>query len=266
MTSNRSTPLSGGLRLKQLRLQSGKTQLEIELEASLGIGYLQRLERGKVKHPERDTLERILNALHAPYQIRQDIYHDYNYTADAPLPTAEEITWAIDLCHPVIQSVNFPAYLLDCAHRLLAWNPYFERIFPLESPTNNNAPLMPRILFDPYHSPIGKIANPEEFLSAQIAVFQFEMQNYRDETWHDPIVDHMLTCDTFAHYWAKHPPARSPISHRPLIPAQFQLPDQQIIQFRFVAEHFSNDRRFRVIYAIPIDTPTLKICATWAQS
>ncbi len=41
----------GGNRLRALREYRGRTQLDVELDASLGIGYLQRVESGKVRHP-----------------------------------------------------------------------------------------------------------------------------------------------------------------------------------------------------------------------
>ena len=55
----------GENRLRMLRDTYGRTQLDIELDANLGIGYLQRVELGKVRYPERNTLERILTALNA---------------------------------------------------------------------------------------------------------------------------------------------------------------------------------------------------------
>ena len=53
----------GGNRLRALREYVGRTQLEVELEANLGLGYLQRVESGKVQRPERETIERILFSL-----------------------------------------------------------------------------------------------------------------------------------------------------------------------------------------------------------
>src|SRR5262245_1982423 len=90
---NKQTP--GGKRLKLLREYTGRSQLDVELDASLGIGYLQRVESGKVRHPERNTLERILTALDAHYTERRDILELFGYVMDSPLPTAAERKWAI---------------------------------------------------------------------------------------------------------------------------------------------------------------------------
>ena len=111
------TGTPAGNRLRTLREAAGKTQLDIELDASLGTGYLQRIESGKVGHPERDTLERILTALNGQYTERRDILELFGYIVDTPPPDDDEIQWAINLCGGEINSAVFPAYLLDCSPR-----------------------------------------------------------------------------------------------------------------------------------------------------
>src|ERR1041384_7807865 len=119
----------GGKRLRALREAADKTQLDVELDANLGTGYLQRVESGKVQRPERETLERILAALGARYTQRRDILELFGYIVDAPLPHEDEIKWAVDLCQQKLDLAVFPAYLLDCAHRLLVWNAMFPRLY-----------------------------------------------------------------------------------------------------------------------------------------
>lgn len=84
----------GGNRLRALRERAGRPQLEVELDASLGIGYLGRVESGKVRHPERETLERILAALGARYSDRRDLLELFGYVVDTPLPDAADVGWA----------------------------------------------------------------------------------------------------------------------------------------------------------------------------
>src|SRR5258708_21591572 len=133
----------GGNRLKLLREDAGQTQLEVELDAGLGMGYLQRVEWGKVRHPEGDTLERIVAALGARYTEGRDILELFGYLVDAPLPDASEVAWAIGLCQAELNTAVFPAYLLDCAHRLLAWNPVFPRLLTPKTLKHLNTPQEP---------------------------------------------------------------------------------------------------------------------------
>ena len=39
-----------------------------------------------------------------------------------PLPSDTDLAWAREECRDELATVAFPAYVLDCAHRLVAWN------------------------------------------------------------------------------------------------------------------------------------------------
>jgi hypothetical protein len=60
MSHHKKPHTLGGLRLRALRESYGKTQLDVELDANLGIGYLQRLELGKVQQPEQTESDPIV--------------------------------------------------------------------------------------------------------------------------------------------------------------------------------------------------------------
>jgi transcriptional regulator with XRE-family HTH domain len=192
----------GGNRLRALREFCGKTQLDVELDASLGIGYLQRVESGKVRYPERDTLERILAALSAHYTERRDILELFGYIVDTPVPDTAEIEWAVAACQLELTDAVFPAYLLDCVHRLLAWNSFLPRLFGVE---NFGAQVsMFKLLFDPAHHVTALIANPEEFFPAQIRILRYEMRLFRGEAWYNRFIEEMVAeCPLFEHYWSR---------------------------------------------------------------
>src|SRR5579859_1227474 len=204
----RHMPTPGGNRLKALRENRTKTQLEVELDADLGTGYLQRVESGKVRHPERDTLERILAALGARYTERRDILELFGYLVDAPLPNESEVAWAVGLCQAELNSAVFPAYLLDCAHQLLAWNPIFPRVLPTQTRNYLNPLSRPlsimRVLFDPAYGLAPIITNPDEFFPASIRALRTEIQLFRAEAWYDRLIQDMRhDCPLFEKYWTK---------------------------------------------------------------
>lgn len=248
----------GGNRLRALRDYMGRTQLDIELDASLGIGYLQRLESGKVKYPEHDTLERILAALHAPYMERRDILELFGYVVDTPLPTEAETRWAVDACRDELQMAVFPAYLLNCAHEMLVWNAFIPRMFTAQVGTS-----VLRMLFDPAYELNRTIANPDEFFPAQIRALRYEMRLMGGEAWHKARIDDLLlTAPLFAKYWTAS--GQNPaLAARPLIPLELRLPEIGLLRFRLTAEAFAQDRRFRLIYYIPADPPTMQQCIVW---
>jgi len=87
VSERRGTP--GGSKLRGLRERAGRTQLWVELEAELGAGYLQRVESGKIALPERVTVERILEAIQAPFADRREALELFGYAATTRLPTSE---------------------------------------------------------------------------------------------------------------------------------------------------------------------------------
>src|SRR5690349_17887921 len=145
MSHHKKPHTLGGLRLRALREAYGKTQLEMELDANLGIGYLQRLELGKVQQPERYTLERILDALPAKFKERQEILELFGYAAPICNPNEAETRWAIDVFHAEVKQATVPLYLLDCTHRLLAWNALVPKIVR-EVETASNPIVMPKLV------------------------------------------------------------------------------------------------------------------------
>jgi transcriptional regulator with XRE-family HTH domain len=258
----------GGNRLKALREFYGRTQLDIELDASLGIGYLQRVESGKVQQPERETLERILAAMGARYTERRDVLELFGYIVDAPIPNDADIKWAVSVCQSEIDSAVFPVYLLDCAHRLLTWNSLVPQIFkgyPLKA---GEIPYisMPRLIFDPAYHITPTIMNPEVFFLAQIRALRYEMQWFHDEAWYGEFIEDMLHCGEFKRYWEKWGTAQTHIPARPLTPLKLNLKEEGLLQFRLISEPFAQDRRFRVIYYLPADADTMQQCLAWFHS
>jgi transcriptional regulator with XRE-family HTH domain len=252
----------GGNRLRALRTYHGRTQLDVELDASLGTGYLQRVECGRVQQPERETLERILHALNARYTERREILELFGYVVDAPIPMTEEIQWAIAVCQTELDSAVFPAYLLDCAHRLLTWNQLVPHLFTAASLKHLS---MLKMIFDPAYSFAPNIANQAEFYPAQIRALRYERQWFHDETWYNDLLADMLRCEAFAHYWMAPPTAAAHIPARPLTLLKLAFPSSDQLQFRLISEPFVQDRRFRVIYFLPADAQTIQQCMMWCD-
>ncbi len=261
----RNLPLTGtpgGLRLKTLREASGKSQLTVELEANLGLGYLQRLERGKVRQPERDTLERILAALEVESFIeRREILALFGYTFAPMPPTETEVHWAIQVFQSQVTHDTLPAYLLDCSHRLLAWNALALKLFSSLTP----AVLMPQLIFDSVGGIATSVLNPESFFAAQIRILDYEHQHFGNEAWYGSFVSDMCHYQVFNEYWHKHTLAHpAPVSMRPPTDLKLAL-NGGVAQFHLIAEPLSPDDRFRVIYYLPADRATILLCLDWQQ-
>jgi transcriptional regulator with XRE-family HTH domain len=257
----------GGNRLRALREYAGRTQLDVELDASLGMGYLQRVESGKVQHPEKDTLERILAALAARYSERREILELFGYVVDTPLPNADEIQWAVEACQRELDNAVFPAYLLDCAHRLLVWNAFLPRLYRVEERRMVSVSML-RLLYDPQYGIAPLVSNPDVFFAAQIRALRYEMQHIGGEAWHQSLLNEVMhECPLFRKYWEETDgEPRHPVAARPLFPLELTLLHTGRLQFWLTSEPFAQDRRFRVIYYLPADSVTMQQCVAWVQA
>jgi transcriptional regulator with XRE-family HTH domain len=247
----------GGSRLRALREQAGRSQLWAEMEAGLGSGYLQRVESGRVGRPERDTLERVLDALDARYSERRDILEAFGYVVSTPPPADDEVAWARLLCARELAEAPLPAYVLDCAHRLAAWN----RLVP---PLLGIEPAIGQSMLTPWfqaESPIGRlVANPEEFLAAMIRAFRFEMRRCREADWCRTMMEDLLALPAFRHHFrAVEAEPEAVSTARALVAVRLRHPDGELA-FRLAAEPFLRDDRFRIVYFFPADPPTMAWC------
>src|SRR4051794_29656249 len=173
--SGRQLGTPGGAKLRAVREQAGRSQLWVEAEAELGTGYLQRVESGRVAQPGRGTVERILDALAARYSERRDVLELFGYLVATPLPTPAETAWASESCQRELHDVPFPAYVLDCQPKLVAWNRLAPRLLG-DGPGYRGEAVLSQLLghsmlapwFDA-RSPLGAlVAEPEVFLPVLI--------------------------------------------------------------------------------------------------
>lgn len=261
----------GGAKLRALRERAGRTQLWVELEAELGAGYLQRVESGRVAQPERATVERVLDALQAPYADRREVLHLFGYTAAGRPPTEADTAWAREVSRRELAVVDFPAYVLDCAHRLIAWNRYFPRLLgdapdgPLPARLAGRSLLVP--WFDPTSALGQLVADPEAFLPALIRAMRYEMRPFAAETWYAEVLAELMTLPRFRHYYELVDREPAPAgAARALVPVRLTVPGAGVLQFRLAAESFTRDARFRIVYYFPADPATIRQCAVWSDA
>jgi transcriptional regulator with XRE-family HTH domain len=260
----------GGARLRALRERVGKTQLWVEAEAELGSGYLQRVESGKVAQPGRATLERILAALEARYGERREVLELFGYAVATAPPTEDELAWASAACRRELHEVAFPAYVLDCTHRLVAWNRDVPRLFGIDPDDPTLGQLAGRSLlaawFDPGSPLAPLVAEPDTFLPALIRALRYEMRQFRTEAWYPALLARLQDeLPRFRHHWAAVEREPAVVSAaRALVPVRLAVPGAGMLQFRLSSETFTPDARFRLVYYFPADPATMRRCAEWA--
>lgn len=256
---------AGGDLIRALRRAAKQTQLWVEAEAGLGTGYLQRVEAGKVAQPTRETVERILAALDARHSERRLVLAQYGYALPTLPPTEAECEWARAEIAPDLLATPFPAYLLDCLHRLMSWNRLVPRMFGIvaDDPTLGGLAgrSLPAAWFDPASTLPDRVADPDSFFPALIQTLRYEMRQYGAEPWQADILTELLPLPLFRHYWemALQQPLAA-ISQRALVPIRLRVPRAGTLTFRLVSEPLTRDHRFRTIGFVPADTAAMQWC------
>ena len=216
-------------------------------------------------------LERILTAIGARYSERREVLEQFGYALSTPPPDADETAWARAFCQPELDEAPFPAYALDCLHRLIAWNAAGAASFRTAAHDPTAGSLAGRSILEAWfdtQSPLSRlVAEPDVFLPALIRAFRSEMEPYRAEAWYAPLLQTSagaaaLQTDTGTGSSRKSTPVSSA---RALVPVRLNVPGMGEMQFRLSAEHLVRDARFRLIYFFPADLPTMQRCADWAS-
>ena len=154
------------------------------------------------------TVERILEAIQAPYADRREALQLFGYAATSGLPTPEELIGAREAARRELAAVGVPAYVLDCAHRLVAWNGTFPLLLgvrrTIRGSDNSQVGRSWRRWFEPT-SPLGRlVVDPDEFLPALIGAMRQRdpvipsRALVRGRSWTEP-----MALPRFRHYHAQ---------------------------------------------------------------
>jgi hypothetical protein len=201
-----------------------------------------------------------LFALKSRYTERREILELFGYLVDAPIPDSNDIAWAIAACQTELDSAVFPAYLLDCAARLLYANKLVPKLFHISESKS-----ILRMVFDTQHDLASRIQNTDIFLAAQIRALRYELQRFPEEDWSKQLIEENLNCQGFERYWQREQQQAVHIPARPLSPLELSVDGEGILSFRLISEPFVQDQRFRVIFYIPADPKTIEICLKWLR-
>lgn len=258
----------GGEALQALRHKAGKTQLMVEADAELGSGYIQRIESGKVRQPERATLERILAALEASYSEQREILALFGYASSIPLPNDQDFAWARTVAAHELGAAQFPAYLLDCGNRLVAWNKLSERVFAClkynKSESSEDALSIMQLWFEPEYGVRENLKNADEFFPNMLRAFQHELSLLGREAWCREMIEYFLRdLPGFSEQWRRAKLIQTASAARALVPLLLELRPHGLLSFRVASEHFTHDSRFRIVYLLPANQTSLALCAIW---
>jgi hypothetical protein len=196
----------------------------------------------------------------------------FGYTVATPPPTVAEVAWAVEVSKQELAELPFPAYVLDCTHRIVGWNPVVPHLFGADLDDPSLGGLAGRSLlaawFDPA-SPVGRlVAEPDVLLPALVRAMHYETEQFSAEPWIRPLIDGLERLPRFREASAlvasEQPPERRGVtSSRAWAPVRLTVPGLGLLQFRLSSERFGRDARFRAVYLFPADPATMAACASW---
>lgn len=275
--------MSGAQKLRELREERNRrfpraASMEvIAVDAEISFRALHKIETGVTKEPNRETIVRILNALHKVYPISlreyNDVLNKFGFVGAflLPLPpTDEEIAWARQRLHADEYNV-YPAYLVTIEQELRDWNRFAPRIVGLKYGTPEMDAFRGITIFDlalnPTYRAALNIENHEEFIPHMIYVIKRELVPLRNELWYHNLVEKAkLKYTRFKEVWESIPDeGLEPVGQRAMGPMHIRTPDGTLLKFRLLGSDFADDLRFRLVQYTPIDDVTEQQCRLWAE-
>ncbi len=263
------TATLGGL-IKDYRLKKRLSQIDVSLKMGWkDTSRLSKIEQGRVNKPNRDTTERIMDALSLNEQERGNFLLIGGY-----LPTEKEIKDIIKDTKDKIDTWSYPAYLMDFSFRGLYTNGHTLSALNIDpSQTKWFERNKPNFLFFPFLSK-NEISvnimkgedenNLQDFEIAQIATFKTESEQYQNETWYKNTIKDAMKFEKFRKLW---PTVGKENYHKKLYDYEFKtmegIHNGKKINLKF---HLSTgkvicDPRFQLVLYFPANKETEEVFA-----
>lgn len=268
-------PVTSGMYLRQLREERRISIDDLARWSQTTFRTLQKIETGKTLRPSRELLLRFLNELSAVVRLssleRNRLLEPFGYRDQSPQPEAGEILRITEQWEKEAFELPHPACLVDCAHRIHAWNRYTPKMLGLEF----GHPFMEHfrgktlfdVLFDKSFSPAFTIPNKEGFVYEMLETMRSEFEPFKDEEWcQQCIQEAKIKYSEFRKHWEamEKKPVRQ-LSLRMLGPIHMHPKEETQLHFYLLGTDFLSDSRFRVIQYLPADAATMRHCLSWIE-
>lgn len=261
------TATLGGL-IKDYRLKKRLSQVDI----SLRLGWkdtsrLSKIEQGRVGKPNRQTAERIINALNLDNQEKGHFLLVGGY-----LPTDEEIQKVLKTIKSKIDNWPYPAYVMDFAFRWLYANQHTlwtakmrpEQIewIMKEKPSFLSFPFYPKSQFTVVIEKGEDKDSLKSFQVAQIAAFKSENDRYQNEAWYKKLIKELMVYEDFRKLW---PIIDQSSYNKKLYDYEYKtMTDtydgvKQRLHFHLFTSKVIEDPRFQLILYFPADKATEEV-------
>ncbi|HEX6523348.1 MAG TPA: helix-turn-helix transcriptional regulator [Streptosporangiaceae bacterium] len=245
----RLSPREAGLPEVGRRRTPGLRRQEVAQLAGMSIDYYIRLEQGRGPRPSRQVLSALARALMLSGDERDYLFRMAGEAPPQPVRPSREITPGIR--HLLDGMPNTPAYVVDAAYNILAWNKLATHfIGNLAGHADRN---MIRWTFR--RAPTDVVWTDEHFLRftrATIADLRASYARYPSDPEIESVVSEMLALSPhFAEMWASYEvEARGPMLKR------VDHPDAGPLEFECQVLHIAETGQRMIVYCAAPGSPT----------
>lgn len=258
------TATLGGL-IKDYRIKKRLSQVDISLKLGWkDTSRISKIEQGRVGKPNRQTVERIINALELTEQEK-----GHFLLVGGFLPADKEIQEIIKEVKQRVDTWQYPAYLMDFSFRWLYPNEQILRAACLPSEQKDwivtNKPNLLMFPFVPWEMlPVEVMKGEDEagltpFSIAMISDFKNENGKYQNESWYKKLIKDLMQFEDFRKMWPK---VTVDMYKKKLFDYEYKkmtgTHDGKKISLRFhlTVSKLISDQRFHLVFYFPADKTT----------
>jgi transcriptional regulator with XRE-family HTH domain len=237
-------PHNLGRRLRTLRLRRGLSLAEVGNLANLDISYLSRLERDALRNatPKPETINRVLDALHATIQERDAVYH-----LERPTLKASEIVPQIHAVAESVEADEEPVALIDELWFVWYYNQGARAAlgFTAEEYRRAIGSHILHSMIDPANPHYSRLADEEReaTFARHARLFKVNFAGQEFDRWYEEVVARLYDVGWAARVW-EDPPAQPD----PLLverqPRTIENPFVGALHFTMQMNHLTTNPRF----------------------
>ncbi|MEV7328937.1 helix-turn-helix transcriptional regulator [Micromonospora sp. NPDC093244] len=223
----RLSPAEVGLPEGERRRTPGLRRQEVAQLAGMSIDYYIRLEQGRGPHPSRQVLASMARALMLSRDEREYLFRLAGENAPPTRGPSREVSPG--LRHLLDAMTDTPAYLVDAAYHVLAWNHLATQfVGDLAAVPDADRNMIRWTFRQPMTSGHWNDAEVRRFVSSTVADLRAAYGRFPDDPAIRELVTELLgTSPWFARLWAEHDveerrPVVKRVSHPELGPLEFE--------------------------------------------
>lgn len=194
-------PADVGFPATDRRRSSGLRREELSSLAGVAVSWLAKLEQGRANAVSPDVLDALAHALRLDAAERSHLFTLAGFRADRSDPPAPRVTQALRALLDALEPN--PAYLLDRAWNIIAWNDAEARLFP-GLLAHDGVPNLLELVFGDAHLPRLMVDHNAECVRL-VAQLRAHCADWPDDPELVDVIERLESSSPrFAELWAAH--------------------------------------------------------------